>query len=311
MDDSTVTSAAQLESAENKLNSPNSLGITATIANPPSHKSISHTSQNPSNRKTRYFTRSEDKPIDHGPGDGPPQPAIAHVQSQTEIDIDFTRTTTPTGDKSIRALGDLNVSELLVVLTNLHCPLKARKCIEMVGLNGEGFCSYSRNDMDQIGVKRQTIVEYVLEVRRLLEKFGVRGWMLKVGNKRQWGGSQGCFTLETQSGEVDQVSSALNEYKKGVQKANTGAEKTDHIGECTVPATAPVAAEATGEEKTMKLLVTDTYFSENSSSSNGDALPDLIPTSEGPGEERKRTPDGNRTLNSGGGVEGEKLPKIT
>jgi len=82
-------------------------------------------------------------------------------------------------------LTNITANELLTVLKSLDLPLKARRCMEMVGLNGEGFQGYQEIDCNQIGVKRQGIIERVLETQRLLEKYGVRKWMLVKTSKME------------------------------------------------------------------------------------------------------------------------------
>jgi hypothetical protein len=65
-----------------------------------------------------------------------------------------------------RNLVDLTVFELLDAMKSLSVPLKARKCLETVGVSGQDFFYYTDRDLEQIGVCRQDIKEKVLGIKQ-------------------------------------------------------------------------------------------------------------------------------------------------
>ncbi|GMI08002.1 hypothetical protein TrVE_jg13320 [Triparma verrucosa] len=72
----------------------------------------------------------------------------------------------------LRNLQDLTIFELLDTLKSLNCPLKARKCLQTVGVNGRDFEYYTDRDLEQIGVSRPDIREKVLEIKKQILDHG-------------------------------------------------------------------------------------------------------------------------------------------
>ncbi|GMH69697.1 hypothetical protein TrRE_jg11712, partial [Triparma retinervis] len=85
-----------------------------------------------------------------------------------------------------RNLVDLTVFELLDAMKSLNVPLKARKCLETVGVSGQDFSYYTERDLEQIGVCRQDIKEKVIGIRqKIYDNDGkVPGHLFQPSSKR-------------------------------------------------------------------------------------------------------------------------------
>ncbi|GMI06094.1 hypothetical protein TrLO_g2307 [Triparma laevis f. longispina] len=81
---------------------------------------------------------------------------------------------TPT-DVKLRNLQELTIFELLDTLKSLNCPLKARKCLQTVGVNGRDFEYYTDRDLEQIGISRPDIRERVLAIKKMISDHGCFG----------------------------------------------------------------------------------------------------------------------------------------
>ncbi|GMI53361.1 hypothetical protein TeGR_g1613 [Tetraparma gracilis] len=90
-------------------------------------------------------------------------------------------------DAEGKDLTDLTVHELLDVLKNLSVPLKARKCLDHVGVSGKDFSYYNRRDLEQIGIKSPPVIESTLKAKDsiILENAGhLPKWLLDPMGKR-------------------------------------------------------------------------------------------------------------------------------
>ena len=116
-------------------------------------------------------------------------------------------TNSVTRSNRIRNLSDLNNFELINVLSSLECPLKARKCIEQVGICGEAFLSYDDLDLEQIGLRQKHIVKTCILIKQLLTENGVSDWMLCPLSKPQ-------RAERIKSFESDPTISGLRKFKE-------------------------------------------------------------------------------------------------
>eukprot|EP00520_Triparma_pacifica_P019624 CAMPEP_0118661560 /NCGR_PEP_ID=MMETSP0785-20121206/16348_1 /TAXON_ID=91992 /ORGANISM="Bolidomonas pacifica, Strain CCMP 1866" /LENGTH=129 /DNA_ID=CAMNT_0006555015 /DNA_START=254 /DNA_END=639 /DNA_ORIENTATION=- len=80
--------------------------------------------------------------------------------------LSSTSSSDPSSTHKDRNLVDLTVYELLDVLKSLNVPLKARKCLETVGVSGQDFSYYTERDLNQIGVCRNDIKSKVIGIRQ-------------------------------------------------------------------------------------------------------------------------------------------------
>mmetsp|Transcript_27612 Transcript_27612/g.55198 ORF Transcript_27612/g.55198 Transcript_27612/m.55198 type:complete len:280 (+) Transcript_27612:217-1056(+) len=76
--------------------------------------------------------------------------------------------------KKLRSLQDLGTNELLDVIKNLGCPLKARKCLQTVGINGKDFERYTDRDLEMVGVNRKDIRQKVMLIQKKILDHGCK-----------------------------------------------------------------------------------------------------------------------------------------
>ena len=133
-------------------------GATSTTTHP---SKLSHSSRNPLSRRFSLNTV---------PGAGSPSFHNIHAKVEGKV------------------LNDLTVFELLDVLKSLGCPLKARKCLDHVGVSGKDFSYYKHRDLEQIGVRSAKICERTLAIKdAIIEDNNGRipPWLLNPMGKRQ------------------------------------------------------------------------------------------------------------------------------
>jgi len=136
------------------------------------------------------------------------------------------------GSPKSRNLVDLTVYELLDVLKSLNVPLKARKCLETVGVSGQDFSYYTERDLNQIGICRKDIKEKVMGIRqKLFEHEGrVPAILLQPSSKRermQNAGLDPFQTLDFQSPHNrirSRSSTVIKTLNNGVPRESGGGE---------------------------------------------------------------------------------------
>jgi hypothetical protein len=88
---------------------------------------------------------------------------------------------------SVKHLSNFTVFELLDVLKSLGCPLKARKCLDHVGVSGKDFGYYGERDLVQIGVQEPAVVKKCLQIKSLIVDTNsgfIPEWLMKPISKR-------------------------------------------------------------------------------------------------------------------------------